>query len=162
MEQTCEKNLEHNNPPNTLTQSFKTPTKCVKNRQDIAMWEKSEAYQVNNIKIAECNFELRTTPSLHSLLRYFLITQEYLGFIFAIGDAIKGKKIRDIKISEIPEESVIKGLLRVLEILDSWINEIPPAEQQQRFGNKAFRDWHLRLEQVIITIVISQMTRYEA
>ena len=41
-------------------------------------------------------------------------------------------------------------MLRVLEILDSWIDEIPLAEQQQRFGNKAFRDWHLRLEQVII------------
>lgn len=66
MEQTCEKNLEHNNPPNTLTQSFKIPTKCVKNMQDIAMWEKSEAYQVNNIKIAEFNFELRT--SLHYIL----------------------------------------------------------------------------------------------
>ena len=41
-------------------------------------------------------------------------------------------------------------MLKVLEILDSWIDEIPLAEQQQRFGNKAFRDWHLRLEQVII------------
>ena len=41
-------------------------------------------------------------------------------------------------------------MLKVLEVLDSWIDQIPLAEQQQRFGNKAFRDWHLRLEQVII------------
>ena len=41
-------------------------------------------------------------------------------------------------------------MLKVLEILDSWVDEIPLAEQQQRFGNKAFRDWHLRLEQVLI------------
>ena len=53
-------------------------------------------------------------------------------------------------VSEISEGSLVKGMLKVLEILDSWIDEIPLAEQQQRFGNKAFRDWHLRLEQVII------------
>lgn len=48
--------------------NFKVPEKCVKSALDIPIWERSDAYQ------------------------------EYLGFIFAIGDAIKGKKIRDVKI----------------------------------------------------------------
>ena len=30
------------------TNSFKVPKKCVKNMQDISLWENSEAYQVNN------------------------------------------------------------------------------------------------------------------
>jgi hypothetical protein len=29
------------------------------------------------------------------------------------------------------------------------IDEIPPVEQQQRYGNTAFRDWHAKLVQVI-------------
>jgi len=53
---------EQTDTSNSKTNSFKVPTKCVKNMQDISLWENSEAYQ------------------------------EYLGFIFAIGDAIKGKK----------------------------------------------------------------------
>ena len=43
---------------------------------------------------------------------------------------------------------VITGLLGLLDELDKWIDEIPPVEQQQRFGNKAFKDWHSKLEQV--------------
>jgi len=96
---------------------FKIPTKCVKAAQDILVWEKSDAYQ------------------------------EYIGFIFAVGDSIKGKKIRDISIEDVQNRVVITGLLGLLDELDKWIDEIPPVEQQQRFGNKAFKDWHSRLEQ---------------
>ena len=71
-----------------------------------------------------------------------------MGFIFAIGDAIKGKKIRDVKVEELDKQSVLVGIINLLEELDKWVTEFPPAEQQQRFGNKAFRDWHERLEQV--------------
>jgi len=120
---------EQTDTSNSKTNSFKVPTKCVKNMQDISLWENSEAYQ------------------------------EYLGFIFAIGDAIKGKKIRDVKVSEISEDSLVKGMLKVLEILDSWIDEIPLAEQQQRFGNKAFRDWHLRLEQNCKHLLIDALSK---
>ena len=74
--------------------------------------------------------------------------QEYLGFIFAVGDTIKGKKIRDIKVDKHDEESVVVGLINLFEELDKWISEIPLVEQQQRFGNKAFREWHDRLKEV--------------
>ena len=41
-----------------------------------------------------------------------------------------------------------RNLLSVLDKMDTWIGEIPPIEQPQRFGNKAFRDWFKRLEEV--------------
>ncbi len=30
--------------------------------------------------------------------------------------------------------------------MSCWADEVEPTEQQQRFGNRAFRDWHARLE----------------
>ena len=38
--------MAENNHINVKSNSFKIPTKCVKNAQDITVWEKSEAYQV--------------------------------------------------------------------------------------------------------------------
>ena len=36
----------------------------------------------------------------------------------------------------------------MLDTMNSWIDEIPPTDQPQRFGNKAFRTWCNRLEEV--------------
>jgi len=36
----------------------------------------------------------------------------------------------------------------MLETMDTWIDEIPPIDQPQRFGNKAFRTWCGKLEEV--------------
>ena len=71
--------------------------------------------------------------------------QEYLGFIHLVGEAISGKKIRDEKISK---SDNVNKLLNILDQLSKWIEEIQPLEQQQRFGNKAFRDWYDRLKKV--------------
>ena len=138
--------MAENNHINVKSNSFKIPTKCVKNVQDITVWEKSEAYQVTIHFYHFYSIFYMGLIFFQLILCYFC--QEYLGFIFAIGDAIKGKKIRDVRISDISNDSVVKGLIKILDVLDSWINEIPPVEQQQRFGNKAFRDWHIRLETV--------------
>ncbi|TDL25553.1 Phosphotyrosyl phosphatase activator [Rickenella mellea] len=37
-------------------------------------------------------------------------------------------------------------MVRLLDQLDSWIDEIPPLPTPQRFGNLAFRTWGKRLE----------------
>jgi hypothetical protein len=34
-------------------------------------------------------------------------------------------------------------------ILKQWTIDIPPTQQPMRFGNKAFRTWHQRLQNVI-------------
>ena len=39
-------------------------------------------------------------------------------------------------------------LLHLLDTLDQWIEEIPPLNTPQRFGNLAFRTWGARLEEV--------------
>ena len=76
-------------------------------------------------------------------------TQDYLGFIFSVGDAIKGLKIRDESKQNL---APVQGLIDVLKTLTLWIEEIPPLQQEQRFGNKAFRDWYTKLQKVRIQI----------
>ena len=43
---------------------------------------------------------------------------------------------------------VLEKLLKVVDTLESWIEEFPPIDQPQRFGNKAFRDWFGKLKEV--------------
>lgn len=40
---------------------------------------------------------------------------------------------------------MVAALLDVLARLAAWVDEIPPAQQAMRYGNKAFRVWHARL-----------------
>ncbi|KAJ3047152.1 Serine/threonine-protein phosphatase 2A activator [Rhizophlyctis rosea] len=66
----------------------------------------------------------------------------YLEFIQVLNEAAKNKKNSDdCYVSEISQK-----LLAMLDILNTWIDEIPPFESPQRFGNKAFRVWIQRLE----------------
>lgn len=41
-----------------------------------------------------------------------------------------------------------QGILDMLDRLDAWVDEIPLDTRVQRFGNRAFRDWAARLEEV--------------
>lgn len=62
---------------------------------------------------------------------------EYTGFIATLNEAIKGKPLSvDCKVS-----SNVKKIMTVLQELDNYINDFPPIEQPQRFGNIAFKDW---------------------
>ena len=70
--------------------------------------------------------------------------QEYFGFLMAINDAVKGKS-RD---SDYPCSETVDKVVEMLNKFDKWIDEIPPTEQPQRFGNKSFREWHERLHNV--------------
>ncbi|KAG7249338.1 hypothetical protein CRUP_007141 [Coryphaenoides rupestris] len=42
----------------------------------------------------------------------------------------------------------VEKLLDLLETLDRWIDETPPVDQPSRFGNKAYRTWYGKLDQV--------------
>lgn len=42
-------------------------------------------------------------------------------------------------------ESNFEGLLRILEVLNRYIDETPPLEGPRRFGNLACRDWHEKM-----------------
>jgi serine/threonine-protein phosphatase 2A activator len=69
--------------------------------------------------------------------------RDLLGFICFINDEVKNKKLTDpCHMSKTSE-----NLLSLLSTLDLWVDEVPPTDQPQRFGNKAFRDWFKRLQE---------------
>jgi serine/threonine-protein phosphatase 2A activator len=67
-----------------------------------------------------------------------------LGFILAMNDAVQGQALD----AQCPQSLAIGSVIQMLNKFDEWITEIPPTEQPQRFGNKSFRTWHERLQQV--------------
>ncbi|XP_077506679.1 serine/threonine-protein phosphatase 2A activator-like isoform X1 [Amblyomma americanum] len=83
------------------------PRRQVQTPDDMARWTKSEAYT------------------------------EYVGFILALNEKIKGKKITD----DFVVSEVTTKMLSVLDALDTWVRETPPVNEPQRFGNSAFRTW---------------------
>lgn len=64
----------------------------------------------------------------------------------AINDAVKGKALD----STYPCSPAIDKVIEMLNKFDKWIDEIPPTEQPQRFGNTSFRLWHEKLHDVSI------------
>lgn len=68
---------------------------------------------------------------------------EYLGFILALSEAVQGKAL-DAKCTD---TAVINNMVEMLNKFDEWITDIPPMKHPQRFGNKAFRSWHDRLQE---------------
>lgn len=42
----------------------------------------------------------------------------------------------------------MEKIIQMLEEMEKWVQDFPPIEQPQRFGNKAFRDWFARLSEV--------------
>lgn len=68
--------------------------------------------------------------------------QEYMGFVMMINECVKGKKIS----TPCHVSQVVENIVELLKILDIWIDETPPLDQPQRFGNKAFRIWFDRLK----------------
>jgi len=88
------------------------PRKEIFTPDDMSKWLKSEAYQ------------------------------EFNGFILAINESVKGKKIP----YQTSSDERINKILHLLDRLDQWIDETPPTEQPQRFGNQSFRLWYQKLK----------------
>lgn len=68
---------------------------------------------------------------------------EYTGFIATLNESIKGKPLSvDCKIS-----SNVNKIVDLLHKIEKIIDEFPPVEQPQRFGNSAFQDWLAKIKQ---------------
>ncbi|KAK9167006.1 hypothetical protein Scep_002197 [Stephania cephalantha] len=65
----------------------------------------------------------------------------FLGFIAALSESIRGRKISD----PCHHSPAITSIASLLQTLLSWVDQIPPAPQTSRYGNLAYRDWHARL-----------------
>lgn len=68
-----------------------------------------------------------------------------LNFISLLNQSVINKKISDFSLSAISSPGIL-SMLKVLEEMATWINDIPPLQQAQRFGNKAFKSWYERLQ----------------
>lgn len=79
--------------------------------------------------------------------------ERLFGFIVYLNHCVRSKKISQCHQAK-PENrtGVISGLVGVLDQLSAWIDQVPPSEQPQRYGNKSFRIWMERLETVPIFI----------
>jgi serine/threonine-protein phosphatase 2A activator len=68
-----------------------------------------------------------------------------VGFIHLLNESVKGKSCTD---ADIHVSSTIGKLGDVLDVLNSYIDGIPPSTGPRRFGNIAFREWVKKMEQV--------------
>lgn len=67
---------------------------------------------------------------------------DIVGFINSISNAVQGIK-NTVYLEQIP---VVQNLLHLFEKLSKMVDETPPVDQPQRFGNKAYRDWFQKLQ----------------
>ncbi|KAB7496827.1 Serine/threonine-protein phosphatase 2A activator [Armadillidium nasatum] len=69
--------------------------------------------------------------------------QDILGFLTAMNESVRGKKLS----YECHESAVVKSLSSFLDVINNWIDECPPIDQPQRYGNKAFRQFYEKLKE---------------
>ena len=72
-----------------------------------------------------------------------------VGFIILLNESVKGKSCaaQDTK-----SNKAIKAVENILDVLNTYIDEIPPSTGPRRFGNIAFRQWIQRLEGVYFCV----------
>jgi serine/threonine-protein phosphatase 2A activator len=75
-----------------------------------------------------------------------------VGFLLLLNESVKGKSLDE----DHPTSPTIQAIGEVLDVLVSWIDEIPPSTGPRRFGNVAFRQWMQRLEEVFSQSVLIQ------
>ncbi|KNZ80803.1 Serine/threonine-protein phosphatase 2A activator 1 [Termitomyces sp. J132] len=69
--------------------------------------------------------------------------RDYAVFLRRLNESVVGQFL---PCTSTPSQAVTKTL-ELLNTLDRWIDEIPPLQSPQRFGNLAFRTWGARLEE---------------
>ncbi|KAM5544080.1 hypothetical protein V8D89_002266 [Ganoderma adspersum] len=67
--------------------------------------------------------------------------QDYGLFLRRLAESVVGRMLPH----DVPNPD--QGVITLLDKLDGWIDEIPPLQTPQRFGNLAFRSWGKRLEE---------------
>ena len=61
--------------------------------------------------------------------------RNFVGFIMAVNSAVRGLRNSD----PCHVSPTVQALLGVLDTLDKWIDEVPPAQQSLRYGNPAYK-----------------------
>ncbi|KAH0455508.1 hypothetical protein IEQ34_015540 [Dendrobium chrysotoxum] len=84
--------------------------------------------------------------------------RHFLGFVAALSDSVRGRKIHD---PVLPLSPALSSLLSLIETLDKWIEEIPPLPHSSRYGNPAYRSWHDKLSNEGISLILPLLTSDE-
>ena len=61
-----------------------------------------------------------------------------------MSEAIKGKSLKD----NYSKSDAVTGVEHVLDAFNSFVDQTPAIQQPQRFGNKAYRDWFQKMDEV--------------
>lgn len=88
----------------------------------------------------------------HSDMAVWEKSQAYydiLGFVNGISTSIQGKKIS----AQIDSSPIAESMANIFVELNRLVDETPPYEQPQRFGNKAYRDWFQKLKENSLQIL---------
>jgi len=68
-----------------------------------------------------------------------------MAFIELLNGSIKGKTCLD---DDIHSNPVMSRLIDLLDVLNGYVDEVPPSTGPRRFGNVAFRTWMKRMHEV--------------
>lgn len=75
---------------------------------------------------------------------------DIIGFINAISQSIQGKKLS----TKLDPSPIADSLVRIFEVdLNKLVDETPPLDQPQRFGNKAYRDWFNKMTEASMDLL---------
>lgn len=67
--------------------------------------------------------------------------RDVLGFVQELSDATTGCRLSD----HVAVSARVATILQALDTMSSWLKESPPLKQAMRYGNPAFKSWHVRL-----------------
>lgn len=66
-------------------------------------------------------------------------------YLSRLSTAVTGKPVSWAREHLSQASESIQKTVALLDEIDRWTDEIEPIQQPQRYGNKAFREWHARL-----------------
>lgn len=98
---------------------------------------------------------VRCVKSMNDMAMWEKSTAYYdiIGFINAISQAIQGKKLS----TKLDASPIADNLLRIFDELNRMVDETPPLDQPQRFGNKAYRDWFDKMKSQVPDLLKSAL-----
>ncbi|KAI8341741.1 hypothetical protein BC941DRAFT_335073, partial [Chlamydoabsidia padenii] len=69
--------------------------------------------------------------------------ERLITFVILLNQSVRGKKVSDIQTVS-PQ---VQSILDLLNLIGGWLDDFPPLDNPQRFGNKAFRLWLQKVDQ---------------
>ncbi|KAI8814986.1 Phosphotyrosyl phosphatase activator [Cladochytrium replicatum] len=98
--------------------SFRIPTRAILSPADLDLFASSQVYD------------------------------DFLGFVVALSDSVRGKKLSDA--GGLRKSDAVNGLLVTLEALMDLCDEVPAVDNaKSRFGNPAFQTWYDKMEKTV-------------